>query len=101
MVLICICLMLPIALIALAGCDGSSSSNNNNANTGLPFGTTTLTQVQQGRALVLTYGCADCHNRGLVNPASANWLAGYLPGSQGANFQIGPFMTYAANITPD
>ena len=31
----------------------------------------------------------------------STWLSGYTTGSQGQSFAIGPFTTYAANITPD
>jgi hypothetical protein len=54
--------------------------------------------------LVTTSGCTDCHNRGVNNPADAHWMAGYIgpAGGQGqGTFQIGPFQTYAANLTPD
>ncbi len=87
-----------LGFAGLAGCEGSSSSNND---IGLPTGRATQEQVQQGRALVLSNGCADCHNRGVGNPASANWLAGHMAGSNSSVFQIGPFTTYAANLTPD
>lgn len=88
-----------LGIAALAGCEGSSSSNNTTG--GLPLGPTNQAQIVQGRNLVITHACTQCHNRGVDNPASANWLAGYMPGSTGANFEIGPFNTYAANITPD
>ena len=86
---------------ALVGCGDSNSSSNSG---GLPNGPATLSQVQQGRALVTSLSCADCHNRGKDDPTDPNWLAGYIgaAGGQGPGaFQIGPFHTYAANLTPD
>lgn len=89
-----------LALFTLAGCEGSSDSNAA-VTGGLPTGQATQVQVLQGRALVLSSGCTDCHNRGLDDPSSANWLTGHIAGSQSSMFQIGPFATYAANLTPD
>jgi mono/diheme cytochrome c family protein len=64
-------------------------------------------QVLEGRALVIAYSCGDCHG-GRSNPASPNWLRGYLPLEQQVHpgpyevaFPIGPFTTYARNLTPD
>ena len=68
---------------------------------GLPESQTTFAQVQRGRYLVLSMSCAECHNRGKDDPSDTKWLAGYLPGTPGQPFQIGPFQTYPANITPD
>jgi hypothetical protein len=69
--------------------------------TGLPNGPATADQVLRGRALVVSNGCSDCHNRGPDNPSDPNWLAGYLPNTPGQPFQIGPFLTYPKNLTPD
>ena len=59
-------------------------------------------QVLRGRALVLHHGCGDCHG-GIANPAAANWLSGWRSSSPPAvqDFQVGPFHTYARNLTPD
>jgi len=56
--------------------------------------------VLRGRQLVIEHDCAGCH--GGVDPASDGWLTGYtgkMPGLQ--DFQVGPFHTYARNLTPD
>ncbi len=95
--------LLPIAAIALAaaGCGGGSSST---ASSGLPASKATLAQVQQGQAVVTSFGCTDCHNRGVDNPADTHWMAGFIGASGGTGpgaYQIGPFATYAANLTPD
>lgn len=59
-------------------------------------------QILRGRLLVLHHGCSDCHG-GVSNPASPDWLSGYKgttpPGVM--DYQIGPFHTYARNLTPD
>jgi len=73
---------------------------------GLPGTTANPAQVQYGRYLVLSSSCVECHNRGTDNPNDPNWLAGYIqnaqtnPQDQGV-FAIGPFKTYASNLTPD
>ncbi len=86
-------------LLSDAGC-GSSSSGG-----GLPNGPATLNQVLQGRAIVTSSGCSDCHNHnGSDNPSDPEWLAGYVGAAGGTGtgtYQIGPFQTYAANLTPD
>lgn len=59
-------------------------------------------QVLRGRVLVMNHGCGDCHG-GFGNPAAPNWLSGWRetspPGTQ--DYQVGPFHTYARNLTPD
>ena len=55
-------------------------------------------QVQRGRLLVIHHGCGDCHG-GFANPAAEWWLAGVRTEDQ--VFQMGPFKTYARNLTPD
>src|SRR5207244_4000873 len=63
--------------------------------TGLPNGPATQEQVLRGRLLVVASACASCHNGGKNDPSDPKWLANY------ETFQIGPFKTYAANLTPD
>ncbi|MCW3059264.1 MAG: hypothetical protein JWQ02_1085 [Capsulimonas sp.] len=88
-----------IGVIAVAGCGGSDDSSPGDS--GLPSSTASLAQVQHGRALVTTMGCTDCHSHGVNNPGAANWLSGYTAGGQDpGTFAIGPFTTYAANLTP-
>jgi len=65
------------------------------AQNGLPEGSATQAQVLLGRVLVTGSGCASCHNSGKTDPNDPKWLANY------ETFQIGPFKTYAANLTPD
>lgn len=87
-------------VLTAAGCGSSQLISS-----GIPGGTVTTQQVQNGRYLVTSVGCADCHNRGKDDPSDTNWLAGYLPGTPGQPYQIGPpgqaLAVYAANITPD
>lgn len=87
-----------LGISALVGCGGSDNSSSSG---GLPGSRATLTQVQQGRYIVTSFGCTDCHSGGNDNPASSNWMAGYITGSTQGTFAIGPFTTYAANLTPD
>lgn len=91
-----------LALAAIGGCGGSDSSSS--AASGLPAAKASQAQVTRGRALVTTYGCVDCHSQGVDNPNSPSWMYGYNsavgPNGPGV-FHIGPFNTYAANLTPD
>lgn len=84
----------------LAAAFGCSSSGGEVANPVPLNPKATLAQVQQGRALVIGMGCADCHNGGKHDPSDPNWLSGYHAGTPGQPFQIGPFKTYPANLTP-
>ncbi|BDI29953.1 hypothetical protein CCAX7_20040 [Capsulimonas corticalis] len=91
--------VIAIGVIAAAGCGGSDDSSGPS---GLPSSTATMAQVQHGRALVTSMGCTDCHSHGVNDPSAANWLCGYsaaVPHDPGT-FAIGPFTTYAANLTP-
>ncbi|AIE86476.1 hypothetical protein [Fimbriimonas ginsengisoli] len=82
------------------GCGGSSS--NSTASFGLPGGRATAAQVAQGRYLVVSSGCGDCHSQGGSDPSSPTWLSGYRGGNGPGIFQLGPTTTvYAANISPD
>lgn len=103
-----------VGCLTLVGCGGGSSSaistesssststtRTEVATRDIPGSTATLAQVTRGRLLVVSLGCADCHNRGNDNPSDPHWMAGYLPGTPGQPYQIGPFQTFAANLTPD
>jgi mono/diheme cytochrome c family protein len=68
---------------------------------GLPNGPASSDQVAQGRYLVASSGCVDCHGHGHNDPSDSQWLSGYLTGGATGAFQIGPFKTYAKNLTPD
>jgi mono/diheme cytochrome c family protein len=69
----------------------------------LPGNPTSREQVLRGRQLVIESNCGACHNRGRSgaahNPDHPAWLSGLAPG--GPHFPIGPFKTYARNLTPD
>lgn len=59
-------------------------------------------QILRGRQLVIQSGCGDCHG-GMDNPAAPGFLSGWrpeFPPGMG-QFQVGPFTTYARNLTPD
>ncbi len=87
-----------VLLLTGLGCGDSSSST---ATPGLPGGRASQDQVTRGRVLVVSSGCTDCHNRGKDDPSDPKWMAGYLPGTPGQPFNVGPFKTYPANLTPD
>jgi mono/diheme cytochrome c family protein len=58
-------------------------------------------QVLRGRQLVMESACGGCH--GGADPSAEGWLTGYtgaLP-PEIQDYQVGPFHTYARNITPD
>ncbi len=86
-----------LCLVVALGCNDSSSAVSS---AGLPNGPATLEQVKGGRDLVINSSCADCHNGGKTDPSDPNWLSGFHAGG-GGSFDIGPFKTYAKNLTPD
>ena len=67
-----------------------------------------MAQVQRGRVLTITHGCAGCHGGG-GNPTAEGFLAGMRSPDQ--EFKIGPcyldpaakpcFLTRPRNLTPD
>lgn len=87
-----------LGLMTVVGC---GDDNNTTVQQGLPTGQATLNQVTRGRYLVTSVGCSDCHNRGKDDPTDPQWLAGFIAGTPGQPFVIGPFMTYPSNLTPD
>ena len=80
---------------------GSSNDYKGGTLNGLPGSAATQEQVDHGRYLVIAGGCSDCHNRGKDDPSDPMWLAGYVDGTPGQPFQIGPFKVYPKNLTPD
>lgn len=93
-----------VGAAALVGCGGGSSGGSS---AGLPTSKASQSQVLQGRQLVVSLGCSDCHNRGKDDPSDSQWLAGYVAvpgvpvGAAPGSYQVGPFATYSANLTPD
>jgi mono/diheme cytochrome c family protein len=57
-------------------------------------------EVLRGRNLVAHLACTACHGGG-VHPGHYGWLIGAHPESPLPVFEIGPFKTYARNLTPD
>lgn len=55
-------------------------------------------QILLGRQMVVSSACGDCHGGG-SDPSNPNWLSGARTPEQ--QFKVGPFTTYARNITPD
>ncbi len=67
-----------------------------------PAAPTLEEQVLAGRSLVLHHGCGDCHG-GIDDPGSPVWLSGWREGFPPGvgKYEVGPFTTYARNLTPD
>jgi mono/diheme cytochrome c family protein len=64
-------------------------------------GPTQEEQIKHGRFLMVSHACGDCHGGG-NDPSAFGWLDGAR--SQVLDqqfFKIGPFTTYAKNLTPD
>jgi hypothetical protein len=78
------------ALIAVAACSGGGLQKSAND--------PQIDPVLHGRQMVIQHDCGACHGGG-QNPASAGWLAGAR--SARDTFMVGPFKTYARNLTPD
>jgi mono/diheme cytochrome c family protein len=59
-------------------------------------------QVLAGRSLVIHHGCGDCHG-GVDHPGAPVWLSGWEEGfpPDVGKYLVGPFTTYARNLTPD
>jgi mono/diheme cytochrome c family protein len=78
--------------IMLAGIMNASSHN---------YDFTNPSTLERGRYLVTSVGgCADCHSFGR-DPNNPTWLAGFVKGTPGQPFEVGPLKIYPANITPD
>jgi mono/diheme cytochrome c family protein len=96
-----------LALLIIAGCGAPTPAVTPGANpeVGPAAQARPATQEQQillGRQLVIHHGCGDCHG-GFDNPASPVWLSGWREGFPPGigRYEIGPFTTYARNLTPD
>ncbi|HZD04036.1 MAG TPA: c-type cytochrome, partial [Longimicrobiales bacterium] len=91
----------PLTLAAIGAVVGVVAAFTHGSSRDGPSARTVDEIVLRGRQLVLEHACGECH--GGPHPAAEGWLAGYsgeaLPGIQ--DFQIGPFHTYARNLTPD
>jgi hypothetical protein len=83
--------------VGITGCGGSSSSSSS----GLPGSKANLAQVEQGRQIVTSFGCVDCHSHGKNDPTDPAWMDGHITGEANGIFAIGPFNTYCPNLTPD
>lgn len=94
-----------VGALGVWGCSDTGSSGVNVG--GLPGGPATAAQISRGRYVITAQAdCAGCHSVGGNNPNDPNWLAGYIANpainpTGAGKFQIGPFTTYAANLTPD
>ena len=84
-----------LLLLPIAGCAGQAGTSTSSVDAAAAG---TAGQVGQGRLLVISHACGDCHGGG-SNPAAPNWLAGVTDSLQ--IFTIGPFKTRPRNLTPD
>jgi alcohol dehydrogenase (quinone), cytochrome c subunit len=89
-----------ISLLSIAACT-PSASNTASFSGSSAMGTASARQQQiaQGRFLMISHACGDCHGGG-SNPAAANWLDG-MRDTITQQFVVGPFKTRAKNLTPD
>ena len=77
----------------IAGCGGSMQSVND----ARPV-SEEQDPVRFGRQMVIQHDCGACHGGG-QNPAAPGWLKG--ASSAADTFLVGPYKTYARNLTPD
>lgn len=85
-----------VSLILVAACSPQAPAIA--ASTNVRATSSMESQVLHGRHLVVSHACGDCHGGG-DNPAAKGWLAGKMNPTQ--EYQVGPFKTYARNLTPD
>ena len=83
-------LFLALVFVASVTAFSSASSRSDQAQ---------QSQVQQGRHLVVSHACGECHGGG-DNPAASGWLDG-MRDTITQQFRVGPFVTRAKNLTPD
>lgn len=91
-----------LPVLAVVGCTAPPAAVAGNAAEVQSDAARQEQQVLHGRNLVLTHGCGDCHG-GFSNPTADGFLSGWRPTFPPGlgSFQIGPFQTYARNLTPD
>ena len=84
-----------VSLLVVSACTvpAPAISNNNK-----PSSEDLESRVALGRQVVLTHDCGGCHG-GRHNPANFGWLDGNR--SPIGEFQVGPYVTRAKNLTPD
>ncbi len=90
-------LLITTLLLSLGACSNQTPGTASFADS-RPAGDARMTQILEGRQLVLDHDCSGCHG-GNGNPANPRWLSGERSPLQ--EFQIGPFKTRPRNITPD
>jgi mono/diheme cytochrome c family protein len=84
-----LCILVGVMIVGMM----NASSNN--------YGFGDQSMLERGRYLVTSVGgCADCHSVGR-DPNNPTWLAGFVAGTPGQPFEVGPLKIYPSNITPD
>ncbi|HKR10240.1 MAG TPA: hypothetical protein VJS39_13690 [Gemmatimonadaceae bacterium] len=89
-----------LPILAFASCTPSPSSSASFAAGGATrVDAARQQQIAQGRFLVISHACGDCHGGG-SDPAAAHWLDG-MRDTIIQQFRVGPFITRPKNLTPD
>jgi mono/diheme cytochrome c family protein len=89
-----------LPVLVFASCTPSPSSSASFAASGATrVDAARQQQIAQGRFLVISHACGDCHGGG-SDPAAAHWLDG-MRDTITQQFVVGPFKTRAKNLTPD
>lgn len=92
---LCLLMLTTVVLLGVARADSYDNGISNN-----PLAK--RNQILRGRYLITAVaGCADCHSATSRTPNDPKWLAGYINGTPGQPFEVGPLRIYPANITPD
>ncbi len=87
-----LCVLLGVVMAGVTNAHSPSSD---------AYDLTNRSLIERGRYIVTSVGgCVDCHSVGR-DPNDPTWLAGYIEGTPGQPFEVGPFQIYPANITPD
>lgn len=90
------CVASLVGIVVITACSVSGTATSGGSRRVAPG---SPEQILLGRQLVVSHACGECHGGG-DNPAAAGWLDGDRdPVLQ--EFKIGPFTTYARNLTPD
>ncbi len=87
-----------LSLLVLGSACKSQSSGNMFTTNNMQTADARMTQILEGRKLVLDHDCGGCHG-GLSNPASPLFLSGAR--TKDDEFKVGPYTTRPRNITPD
>jgi mono/diheme cytochrome c family protein len=91
--------MLVVLVVVACAPSGGGGTAAGGAGSKMAAAGTAADTIARGREVVLSHACGDCHGM-IDNPAAPGWLDG-MRDTLSQRFQIGPFKTYARNLTPD